>query len=103
VSFEDLIMASVSSVGSNRGVSIGSDGGSNGSNISSFADVGSSDGLAGGDRDEVLNIGTVNLGDDVAVLNLNGDNLDGGVIHAVLGGDGAAGVLHGSLNRVSDG
>jgi len=101
--FDDLVVAGVSSVGSNGGVSIGSDGGGNGSNISSLADVGGGDGLAGGDGDEVLNIGTVDLGDDVAVLNLDGDNLDGGVIHAVLGGDGAAGVLHGSLNGVSDG
>jgi len=74
-----------------------------GGNGDSFADVGGGDGLAGGDGDEVLHIGTGDLGDDVAVLNLNGDNLDGGVIHAVLGGDGAAGVLHGSFNRVSDG
>merc|ERR1719427_428515 len=83
-------------------MSIGSDGGGNGGNISSL-DVGGGDGLAGGDGDAVLNIGTVDLGDDVAVLNLDGDDLDGGVIHAVLGGDGTAGVLHGSLNGVSDG
>jgi len=101
--FDDLVVAGVSSVGSNGGVSVGSDGGGNGGNISSLADVGGGDGLAGGDGDEVLNIGTVDLGDDVAVLNLNGDNLDGGVVNAVLGGDGAAGVLHGSFNRVSDG
>jgi hypothetical protein len=85
------------SVGSNGGMS------NDGGDISGLADMSGGDGFAGGDRDEVLNIGTVNLGDDVAMLNLNGDNLDGGVVHAVLGGDGAASVLHGSLNRVSDG
>jgi len=95
--FADLVVAGISSVGSDGGV--GNDRGG----ISGFADVGGGDGFTGGDGDEVLNIGTVDLGDDVAVLNLNGDNLDGGVIHAVLGGDGAAGVLHGSFNRVSDG
>jgi len=95
--FADLVVAGISSVGSDGGV--GNDRGG----ISSFADVGGGDGFTGGDGDEVLNIGTVDLGDDVAVLNLNGDNLDGGVVNAVLGGDGAAGVLHGSLNRVSDG
>jgi len=60
-----------------------------------LADVGGGDSLAGGDGDEVLDIGTGDLGDDVAVLNLDGDNLDGGVVHAVLGGDSTASVLHG--------
>jgi len=74
-----------------------------GGGIGGFAEMGGGDSLAGGDRDEVLNIGTINLGDDVAVLNLDGDDLDSGVIHAVLSGDGATGVLHGGLDGVTDG
>jgi hypothetical protein len=70
--------------------------------VSGLADVGGGDGLTGGDRDEVLDIGTGDLGDDVAVLNLNGDNLDNGVVHAVLGGDITASVLHGGSDGVSD-
>jgi hypothetical protein len=75
----------------------------NGGNSHGFADVGGGDSFTGGDGDEVLNIGTGDLGDDVAVLNLNGDNLDGGVIHAVLGGDITASVLHSGGDGVSDG
>jgi len=74
----------------------------NGSNIGGFTDVGGGDSLTGGDRDEVLDIGTGYLGDDVAVLNLDGDNLDGGVIHAMLGGDITASVLHGGSDRVTN-
>jgi len=74
----------------------------NGGNSHGFADVGGGDSLTGGDGDEVLDIGTGDLGDDVAVLNLDGDNLDGGVIHAVLGGDITASVHNGGGHRVSD-
>ena len=51
--------------------------------------------LALGGRDGVLYGGAVHLGDGVAVLHLHGDQLDLGVVDTVLGGDLAAGVLHG--------
>merc|ERR1719211_537929 len=94
-----------------RGIMVGSQWGvvhsggnmvDNGGNISGLADVGGGDSLTSGDGDEVLDIGTGDLGDDVAVLNLDGDNLDGGVIHAVLGGDITASVHNGGSHRVSD-
>merc|ERR1711881_278051 len=56
---------------------------------------GGDDGLAGGLGKLVLDIGTGDLGDGVAVLNLNGDLDDLGVVNAVLGGDLTASVLHG--------
>merc|ERR1719454_1691432 len=59
-------------------------------------------GLALGGGDLVGHIGTGHLGDGVAVLNLDGDGLDLGVVNAVLGGDLTAGVLHGGLQRVSN-
>ena len=52
-------------------------------------------GLTGGLGQLVLNIGTGDLGDGVAVLNLDGDLDDLGVVNAVLGGDLTASVLHG--------
>ena len=61
------------------------------------------DGLAGGLGELVLDIGAGDLGDGVAVLDLDRDVLDNGVINAVLGDDGPAGVLHGGLDGVSDG
>ena len=51
--------------------------------------------LALGGRDGVLHGSAVHLGDGVAVLNLNVDGLDLRVVDTVLGGDLAAGVLHG--------
>ena len=51
--------------------------------------------LALGGWDGVLYGGAVHLGDGVAVLHLHGDQLDLGVVDTVLGGDLAAGVLHG--------
>ena len=52
-------------------------------------------GLALGGGDLVGHIGTGHLGDGVAVLNLDGDLDDLGVVNAVLGGDLTASVLHG--------
>lgn len=65
-------------------------------------DMGGLNGLAGGLGDGVLNIGALDLGDGVAVLNLNGDNLDLGVVNTVLGGDLPAGVLHGGDSGVGN-
>merc|ERR1719219_526035 len=56
---------------------------------------GGDDGLAGGLGELVLDIGTGDLGDGVAVVNLDGDLDDLGVVNAVLGGDLTASVLHG--------
>jgi len=65
--------------------------------------VGGLNSLAGGLGQRVLNISTGNLGDGVAVLNLNGDNLYLGVVNAVLGGDLTASVLHGGDSGVGNG
>merc|ERR1712088_971862 len=56
---------------------------------------GGDDGLTGGLGQLVLDIGTGDLGDGVAVLNLDGDLDDLGVVNAVLSGDLTASVLHG--------
>ena len=56
--------------------------------------------LADGLGDGVVDRGAGDLGDDVAVLDLNGDTLHLGVVHTVLGGDLAAGVLHSGNGRV---
>merc|ERR1712061_474755 len=68
---------------------------------------GGDDGLTGGLGQLVLNIGTGDLGDGVAVLDLDGDLDDLGVVDAVLGGDLTASVLHGlgdgGGNSVGDG
>ena len=61
------------------------------------------DGLALGGGDLVVHGLTSDLGHGVAVLNLDGDGLDDGVVNAVLSDDGPAGVLDGGLDRVSDG
>jgi len=58
--------------------------------------------LTGGLRDLVLHIGTGDLSDGVAVLDLNGDNLDLGVIHTVLSGDLTASVFHSGGHRVGN-
>ena len=55
-------------------------------------------GLTLGGGDGVLHGGAVHLGDGVAVLHLHGDQLDLGVVDAVLGGDLPAGVLDGGLH-----
>ena len=61
------------------------------------------DGLALGGGDLVVHGLTGDLGHGVAVLNLDGDGLDDGVVNAVLSDDGPAGVLDGGLDGVSDG
>ena len=66
-----------------------------GSSHGSVGSSGGDDGLTGGLGKLVLNIGTGDLGDGVAVLNLDGDLDDLGVVNAVLGGDLTASVLHG--------
>ena len=60
------------------------------------------DGLAGGLGELVLDISAGDLGDGVAVLDLDGDLDDLGVVNAVLGGDLTAGVLHGLGDGVGD-
>jgi len=62
--------------------------------------VGSLHWLAGGLGDLVLHWGAGDLGDGVAVLHLHRDQLDLGVVHAVLGGDLTTGVLNSCLDRV---
>merc|ERR1712088_518462 len=64
---------------------------------------GGDDGLTGGLGQLVLNIGTGDLGDGVAVLDLDGDLDDLGVVNAVLSGDLTASVLHGLGDGGSDG
>ena len=70
---------------------------------SSVGQVLGGDGLALGGGDLVVHGLAGDLGDGVAVLDLDRDVLDNGVINAVLGDDGPAGVLHGGLDGVSDG
>jgi len=60
----------------------------------SMGHMGGLNGLTSGLGDRVLHWGTGDLGDDMAVLNLDGDNLDLGVIHTVLSGDITASTLH---------
>ena len=74
-----------------------------GSGHGSVGGGGGDDGLAGGLGQLVLDIGTGDLGDGVAVLNLDGDLDDLGVVNAVLGGDLTASVLHGLGDRVGNG
>ena len=64
--------------------------------------VGGLNGLALVGGDLVLDGDTVHLGDGVAVLNLDGDLDDLGVVNAVLGGDLTASVLHGLGDRVGN-
>ena len=63
--------------------------------VSGVGGGGGDNGLTGGLGKLVLDIFTGDLGDGVAVLNLDGDLDDLGVVNAVLGGDLTAGVLHG--------
>merc|ERR1712123_352256 len=58
--------------------------------------------LTGGLGDLVLNVRAGHLGDGVAVLNLDRDQLDLGVVDTVLSGDGSAGVLHCGGHRVGN-
>merc|ERR1711874_212693 len=67
-------------------------------NRSSMSHMSGFNGLTSGLRDFVLNVHTCHLGHGVAVLNLNGDELHLGVVHAVLGGNLATCVLHSSLH-----
>jgi len=75
---------------------------SNGGSIGGVGDVGGLDGLTGGLGDLVVDIATGDLGHGVAVLNLNGDNLDLRVVNTVLSGDLTASVLDGGGDRVSN-
>ena len=61
------------------------------------------DGLALGGGDHVLNGLAGDLSDSVAMLNLDGNGLDNGVVNAVLSDDGPASVLDSGLDGVSDG
>ena len=74
-----------------------------GSSHGSVGGGGGDDGLTGGLGQLVLDIGTGDLGDGVAVLNLDGDLDDLGVVNAVLGGDLTASVLHGLGDGVGNG
>jgi len=85
--FENLL-SSVGGVSKSRGNSVG--------------DVSGLNGLTGGLGDLVLNVGTGDLGDGVAVLDLDGDKLDLGVVNTVLGGDLSAGVLDVGGHRVGN-
>jgi len=73
-----------------------------GSSISSVGDMFGLDCFTGGLGDLVVDIGTGNLGDSVAVLNLNWDKLDLGVINAVLSGNFTASMLDISFDGVSN-
>jgi len=75
---------------------------SNGGSIGGVGDVGGLNGLTGGLGDLVVDIATGDLGHGVAVLNLNGDNLDLGVINTVLSGNLTASVLDGGGDGVSN-
>jgi len=74
----------------------------NGGSICGVGHVGGLNLLAGGLGDLVVDIATGDLGHGVAVLNLNGDKLDLGVVNTVLGGDLTASVLDGGSDRVSN-
>jgi len=75
---------------------------SNGGSIGGVGDVGGLNGLTGGLGDLVVDIATGDLGHGVAVLNLNGDNLDLRVVNTVLSGNLTASVLDGGGDRVSN-
>ena len=85
-----LLAVAVASVVSCRGSDSGVGGGAG------------DDGLTGGLGELVLDIGAGDLGDGVAVLDLDGDLDDLGVVNAVLGGDLTAGVLHSLGDGVGD-
>lgn len=75
---------------------------SNGGSIGGMGDVGGLNGLTGGLGDLVVDIAAGDLGHGVAVLNLNGDNLDLGVINTVLSGNLTASVLDSGGDGVSN-
>jgi len=75
---------------------------SNGGSIGGVGDVGGLNGLTGGLGDLVVDIATGDLGHGVAVLNLNWDNLDLGVINTVLSGNLTASVLDSGGDGVSN-
>jgi len=74
----------------------------NGGSICGVGHVGGLNLLAGGLGDLVVDIATGDLGHGVAVLNLDGDELDLGVVNTVLGGNLTASVLDGGSDRVSN-
>jgi len=74
----------------------------NGGSICGVGHVGGLNLLAGGLGDLVVDIATGDLGHGVAVLNLNGDKLDLGVVNTVLGGNLTASMLDGGGDRVSN-
>merc|ERR1740123_2987210 len=93
--------------GSSHG-SVGGGGGDSGaawegSSHGSVGGGGGDNGLTGGLGKLVLDIGTGDLGDGVAVLHLDGDLDDLGVVNAVLSGDLTASVLHGLGDGVGNG
>merc|ERR1712123_529676 len=71
-------------------------------NRSSMRHMSCFNGLTGGLRDDVLNIGTSHLGHCMAVLNLNGNKLDLGVVNTVLCGNLTTSMLHCGLDRVGN-
>jgi len=73
-----------------------------GSSISSVGDMFGLDCFTGGLGDLIVDIAAGNLGDSVAVLNLNGDKLDLGVINTVLGGNLTTSMLYSSFDRVGN-
>jgi len=73
-----------------------------GSSVSSMGNMGGLNGLAGGLGESVLDVRAGDLGDGVAVLNLDGHDLDLGVLDTVLGGDLVASVLDGGDSRVGN-
>jgi len=75
---------------------------SHGETIGSMCHVSGLHRLAGGLGDLVLHVRAGDLGDGVAVLNLDRDKLDLGVVNTVLGGDLSAGVLHGGSHGVGN-
>jgi len=74
----------------------------NGGSICGVGHVGGLNLFAGGLGDLVVDIATGDLGHGVAVLNLNGDELDLGVVNAVLGGNLTASMLDSGSDRVSN-
>merc|ERR1711892_1640235 len=64
--------------------------------------MGSLNGFTGSLGDLVVDIGTGDLGHGVAVLNLNGDKFDLGVVNTVLGGNFTASMLDSGSDRVSN-
>ena len=76
--------------------------GDRGSSISSMRDMGSLNWLTGSLGKLVVDIGTGDLGHNVALLNLNWDVLGLGVVKAVLGLNFTASMLHGFSDGVGN-